>query len=124
MTCKACHKKTDELLAVFWNGNRWHRGCAVNFQKAYISKIEAKLRTSSISQIKYCELEKELTEAREDLRCLVQIYADESKDTQELGKVMVRRGFGKNVDTNKLLESGKITPKQLEKSKIIKELYS
>jgi len=124
MTCPECRKNVDELMATYWNGHQWHRGCAVKFQQGQISKMEKKLKSSGISQIKYLEVQEEIKEAREDLKALKQIQKDENKDIQELGKIMIRRGFGKRIDTHKLLESGQITKKMIEKAEEIKELYS
>lgn len=123
MTCPECRKVVQELMATYWNGSQWHRGCAVKYQKMIVSKLEKKLKSSGISQIKYLEVERDLEDAKEDLKALIQIQRDEQKDTQSLGKIMVRHGFGKRVDTHKLLESGTITQKMIEKSTEIKELY-
>lgn len=123
MVCSFCKKEVDLNFAVFWNGAHWHRGCAVMFQKKEIVKIEKKLKSSGITQIHHAEQTLFLKEAKEDLKCLIKTAKEELKDIQELGKVMVRRGFGKRCDTNKRLESGKISHKQLEKIKEIKELY-
>lgn len=123
MVCPECRRVVSELLATYWNGSQWHRGCAVKYQKGVVSKLEKKLISSGITQIKHAEIQIELEEAKEDLKALIQIQRDEHKDTQELGKVMVRRGFGKRVDTHNLLESGEITKKMIDRAAEIKELY-
>lgn len=123
MKCGDCHKNVDELLATFWNGKQWHRSCAVKYQKEYIDKLNKKIASSGISQVKHAEVQKELEEAKEDLKALIKIQKDEHHDTQCLGKIMVRHGFGKRVDTHRLLESGEISRKMIERASEIKELY-
>jgi len=123
MTCPQCKKDVDVYMAVFWNGTHWHRSCAVMFQKKEIVKIEKKLRSSAITQIQHAEQTNVLKDALIDLNCLNEIVDAENTDHQNLGKIMVRRGFGKRVDTNRLIESGELTHKQLEKAKEIRKLY-
>ena len=123
MKCKVCRNNVDPLMATFWNGQRWHRSCAVKYQRSVIDKLEKKLSSSGISQIKYLELQKDLVEEKEDLKCLIQTELEEQSDLQKLGSILVRRGFGKNVDTHSLLESGKITKKMISHSEDIKQLY-
>lgn len=123
MTCPYCKKSVDLFLAVFWEGKHWHRSCAVMHQKKEIIKIEKKLKSSGISQIQHAELIPVLLEAKLNLNCLMRVQKEEENDQRILGKIMYNKGFGKRVDTQKLLESGDLTQNQIAATKKIKLLY-
>lgn len=121
--CRRSLDNVDDWMATFWNGDHWHRRCAVLYQQKSIVKLEKKLKSAKITQACYSELVHELDEAKADLEALKKIAQDERTDRHGLGSKLVRHGFGSRIDTHKLLEAGKITHKQVERAAEIKALY-
>lgn len=123
MPCPICRKEADIMLAVIYEGDRYHRSCLVQRLKKVIVSLEKKMTSPGISQINHAVSTRELDEKRLDLKAAERTYQEEKTDKQQLGKIMIRRGFGARVDTHKLLERGEVTKKQIDRAAEIKELY-
>lgn len=115
MKCPFCHQEAVDLLAVFWNDQRWHRACAVRQCGRLIAKLQKKISSVDVTAGNYAQLKKQIEDAELDRVALKKIYKEEKTDEEKAGALLTKKiSFGARTDTTALLQSGHITPAEID----------